>query len=109
VQSFVSSFTKISNNNKSIYDCYNTKSDLGIEEKIYKVVSPENFISAPIYDNYESFNEEFQTHVLLSFILEDIELDHSEQELVEISQCDEVFALPPFSSLELQAEISKGI
>jgi hypothetical protein len=62
-----------------------------------------------VYDSYESSDEEFQIDVLLSFVLKDIELDNSEQEPVEIFQCDEVFVLPPFSSSESQAEKSKSI
>jgi len=79
----VSSFTKISNNNKFIYDCYDTKSELGIEEQISKVASSKSVISAPIYDDYESSDEGFQTTVLLPFVLEGTKLDHCEQGPVE--------------------------
>jgi hypothetical protein len=48
------------------------------------VASSESVISAPVYDNYESSDEEFQTDELFSFVLKDIELDNSEQEPVEI-------------------------
>jgi hypothetical protein len=109
VQISVSSFTKISNNDMSIYDHHDTESELGIEEKISKVESSETVVGAPVYDNYESSDEEFQTDVLLPVVLKDIELDHNEQELVEIFQCDESFVLPPFSSSESQAEKSKSI
>jgi hypothetical protein len=43
------------------------------------VASLEMFISAPVYDNYEDSDEEFQTYLLFSFVLEDMELDDLEQ------------------------------
>jgi hypothetical protein len=84
VQIFVSSFTKISNNDRFIYDHHDTKSELGIEGHISKVESSKNVVGAPMYDNYESYDEEFQTHLSLPVVLKDIELDHNEQEPVEI-------------------------
>jgi hypothetical protein len=39
------------------------------------VAYSESVISALVYDNYESSNEEFHTDVFLSFVLKDIELE----------------------------------
>jgi len=76
---------------------------------IYKMAYSEIFISALVYDNYESSNEEFHTDVWISFVLKDIDLGNSEQEPVEIFKCVEVIVLPPFSSSESQVEKSKSI
>lgn len=42
---------------------------------ISKVESSETVVAAPVYDNYESSDEEFQTDVLLPVVLKDIELE----------------------------------
>jgi hypothetical protein len=52
---------KFQNRNKFIYYHYDIELELGIEEQIFKVASSKSVISAPLYDNYESSNEEFQT------------------------------------------------
>jgi len=104
-----SSFTKNSNINRSMYDHHTIESNLGIEEHISKVDSSKNVISAPAYGSYEGSDEEFHINELFSFVLKDIKLDNSEQELVENFQCDEVGVLPPFYSSESQTEKSKSI
>jgi hypothetical protein len=104
VQSSATSFTKISRRNMSIFDHHDTKSELAIEEHISKVDFSKNVISAPVYVSYEGSDEGFQIDELFSFVLEGTELDHCEQEPIEVLACDEVVVLPPFSSSESQAE-----
>jgi hypothetical protein len=84
VRIFVSLFIEFSNHDRFIYDHHDTKSELGIVGHISKVESSKNVVGAPMYDNYKSYDEEFQTHLSLPVVLKDIDLDHNEQDPVEI-------------------------